>query len=268
MPSTERAGTPPSFVTALLDLARDGDRFEAPPRGWGGTRLFGGQVAAQALAAAAATVEPGRLPHVLHASFLRAGRSARPVRYDVERTRDGRSFSTRRVVAAQDRVVFEMTTSFHVPEPGTDWHPPAPIAPRPVDLASLPPWPEAPSTGFFEIRPVVPTTAPFSPPPYWIRSREPVGGDPVTRACVLAFVSDMGVVAAARPPGPNMATDAVSLNHAVWFHRPFAADEWHLFSAGPTSSRSGLGLACGTFHHEDGTLVATIVQEALFRRAR
>jgi acyl-CoA thioesterase-2 len=264
---TESVEEQPAWVARLLELSRDGesDMFEGRPQAAGGPRLFGGHVAAQALAAAAATVDLGRIPHALHGSFLRVGKSSLPVRYSVERTRDGRSFSTRRVVAAQRDVVFEMTAAFHTPEPGIDWHREIPAVPSPSELPSLPPRVNAPSTGFFEIRPLVPTDGPFSPPPYWIRAREPIGDDPVAATCVLTFMSDMGVVAAARAPLPDPPTAAVSLNHAVWFHRPFAAHQWHLFSAEPATNHGALGLVAGSFRREDGTLIATIMQEALLR---
>jgi acyl-CoA thioesterase II len=267
---TDRPEQQPDWIVRLLELVRDGDgdAFEGRPQTAGGPRLFGGHVAAQALAAAATTVDAGRIPHALHGSFLRVGRSSLPIRFEVERTRDGRSFSTRRVVAVQHEVVFEMTAAFHTPEPGIDWHQPLPAPTPPGQLPSLQPRRDAPSTGFFEIRPLVPTEAAFSPPPYWIRAREPIGGDGVTEACVLTFMSDMGVVAAARAPLPDPPTAAVSLNHAVWFHRPFAAHEWHLFSAEPATNHGALGLVAGGFRSEQGTLIATVMQEALLRTRR
>jgi acyl-CoA thioesterase-2 len=267
---TETVDEQPDWVTRLLELspAGDSDTFEGRAQAAGGPRLFGGYVAAQALAAAAATLDADRIPHALHGSFLRVGRSSLPVRYEVDRTRDGRSFSTRRVVAIQHDVVFEMTAGFHRPEPGIDWHPEVPATPSPHELPSLQPRLDAPSMGFFEIRPLVPTAAPFSPPPFWIRAREPIGGDAVTAACVLTFMSDMGIVAAARAPLPDPPSAAVSLNHAMWFHRPFVPHEWHLFSADSATNHGALGLAAGSFRSEDGTLIATVMQEALLRTRR
>jgi len=268
--STEHVGAQPEWVSGLLELSPlgEGDSFEGRPQTAGGPRLFGGHVAAQALAAAAATVDADRVPHVLHATFLRVGRSRLPVQYDVERTRDGRSFSTRRVIAVQHDVVFEMTAGFHTPESGIDWYPPAPAPPSPDDLPSLPPRLDRPSTGFFEIRPLTPSASGFSLPPYWIRAREPLGGDEITARCVLTFMSDMGIVAAARAPLPDPPAAAVSLNHAVWFHRPFVADQWHLFSADPATNNGALGLAAGSFRREDGAVIATVMQEGLLRANR
>jgi acyl-CoA thioesterase len=260
-----------SWIGRLVDLDRRGgsDTFVARSP-TGGTnqdgRLFGGLIAAQALAAAAATVDPAKLPQSLHLYFVRGGRPAVDVDMVVERTRDGRSFDTRRVTAVQDdKVILEMLASFHVSEPGVDRHPPAPPMP-PVD--------ECTSVGDvgglsdrFEMR--VPQTATIWGPPHWVRMLAPVEDDPVIRACALAFMSDMGLMAAARPPGTPLrfgpGFQAASLDHSVWFHRPFVPDRWHCYQASPINNVGSRGLAVGGFYDESGALVASMAQEALWR---
>jgi acyl-CoA thioesterase-2 len=250
----------------------DDDAFLAPTPADGPGRLFGGQVASQSLRAACLTVDAGRPPHSLHAYFILPGRPGEPLRLDVQRSRDGRSFTTRHVTASQGgKAIFELVASFHGTEAGDDWQLPAPSGiPLPDELAP----PELPSflkvALPFDIRPV---TAP--PPgsfplrhPFWVRVRGPVGDDPALHACLLTFLSDMAVVASARAPGSSIPAFAgASLDHAVWFHRPARADEWLLFSVDPVTNYGARGLARGTLHTEAGVLVASIAQEALLRPA-
>jgi acyl-CoA thioesterase len=237
---------------------------------WSRGRLFGGLIAAQALAAAGATIAEDKLPQSLHAYFVRSGQPGVDVELEVERTRDGRSFDTRRITASQaGAVILEMVASFHQPEPGTDWHPAAPPTVDLEDTADLPALTELADR--FEIRTPVPGGAGFggfTKPPYWIRTRQAVEDDPVTRDCTLTFMSDIGLMAAARPPatppvfGPGI---AASLDHSIWFHRPFDPERWHCYQANALNSNDARGLALGTFYDEQGTLVATIAQEALWR---
>ena len=257
----------------LLDLEDVGDDcYSAPTPNDGMGRLFGGQVASQTLRAATLTVEPGRLPHSFHAYFIRPGRPGSPLDLAVERTRDGRSFTTRRVVAAQNgEPIFELSASFHAPEPGDDWHLPAPSGVPHPELAGGAESPMAQFTTMspFELRPVV-APKPGEFPiihPFWVRTRERLPDDPSLHACVFAFMSDMGVVGSARAPESTLPKQfmGASLDHAVWFHRPARADEWVLFSVDPVTNFGARGLARGTMHTADGVLIASIAQEALLR---
>lgn len=249
------------------------DTFRADTPADGPSRLFGGQVASQALRAAAATVDPARAPHSLHAYFIRPGRPGPALRLQVERTRDGRSFTTRQVTASQDgEPIFVLAASFHAPEEGDDWQLPAPTdVPGPDDAGGKSPFSAFASMSPFELRPVR-STPPGEWPvfhPFWVKTAETLPDDPVLHLSVIAFMSDMGVVGSARAPvatRPKMFMGA-SLDHAVWFHRPARADEWLLFSVDPVTNHGARGLARGTFHTADGVLVASIAQEALLRDA-
>lgn len=261
-------------LAGLLDLQPSGDdRWVAPTTDQGPPRLFGGQVAAQALAAACKTVPSDRPPHSLHGYFIRPGRPDTTLELVVERTRDGRSFSTRHVTAVQaGKAIFNLTASFHGSEPGVDWQLPGPdLPPDPDDPRD----PRPPIRGVFfgldspfERRPVDPSTTgdPWPPHPCWIRLAEEISSDPAEQACALTYISDLGVVGSARAPEDRgRPSSLASLDHAVWFHRPFDISEWHLFSVDPVSNYGGRGLARGTFHAHDGRLVASLAQEALIR---
>ncbi|CAN5768585.1 acyl-CoA thioesterase II [soil metagenome] len=250
------------------------DAFVAPTPADGPDRLFGGQVAGQSLRAATLTVDPDRSAHSLHAYFIRPGRPGVALQLDVDRTRDGRSFTTRRVTASQDgEPIFVLAASFHISEPGEDWQ----DAGRPaVAGPDATPAPDSPIARFatmspFELRPVGGDLIDGSPVlhPFWVRTRERLPDDPALHTCVLAFISDMGVVGSARAPGASLAErfTGASLDHAVWFHRPARADEWLLFSVEPMTNHGSRGLARGTMHTRDGALVASLAQEALLRRA-
>ena len=257
----------------LLDLEQTSDdSFVAATPNDGMGRLFGGQVASQTLRAATMTVGADRPPHSLHAYFIRPGRPGSPIELAVERTRDGRSFTTRRVVASQNgEPIFELSASFHAAEEGDDWQLPAP---KEVADPDATPGVESPMSQFesmspFELRPVV-APKPGQFPiihPFWVRTRDRLADDPALHACVIAFMSDMGVVGSARSPESTLPKQfmGASLDHAVWFHRPGRADEWLLFSVDPVTNYGARGLARGTFHTRDGVLVASIAQEALLR---
>ena len=266
---TDTDARKPSWLAQLLELERDGDVFIArEPAGSNMSgRLFGGLVAAQCLAAAGATVEPDKLPQSLHAYFVLGGKPDVDVELVVERTRDGRSFDTRRVTALQNGdIILEMLASFHVSEPGTDAHPPAPPMPPVEECVELE-MGGGPQTRF-EMRAPTKQTM-FSGPPHWVRMVDEIEDDPVVRACALTYVSDMGLMAAARPPktkltfGPG--TVAASLDHSIWFHRPYAPDRWHCYHASHLNSVGARGLAIGGLYDEAGALVATMSQEALWR---
>ena len=257
-----------SWIARLVRLDGSGETFRTSNALGAGPRLFGGLIAAQALAAAAATVPSDRLPQSLHAYFIKGGRVGVDVVYTVEITRDGRSFATRRVTASQDGVpIFEMLTSFHRPEETLDWQRPA--TPR-LALAEATTVVEPPERwgDYFEARVAPEDTAPLWPSqPFWFRSRQPIEDDPVLRACALTFISDLGMVSTARPPGtvePG-AGGAASLDHAVWLHRPVDPHQWHCYNAVAMSHRDARGLAFGSIHDSAGALVASVAQESLWR---
>lgn len=258
----------PSWLARLLALEGDGDEFVArQPAGPNqGGRLFGGLVAAQALAAAGATVEPTKLPQSLHAYFVRKGRPEVDVEMGVERTRVGRSFDTRRVTARQKgEVILELLASFHVAEPGPDHHPPPAPMPPPEECTTVQ---VAGGSTRFELR-APNRSGTFMGPPHWVRLTDPIEDDPLIRACALTYVSDMGLMAAARPPDTDLSLatgiTAASLDHTVWFHRPYVPDRWHAYQATHLNSVGARGLAFGGLYAEDGTLVASMSQEALWR---
>ncbi|MEY2565931.1 MAG: acyl-CoA thioesterase [Actinomycetota bacterium] len=255
-----------------LEPTAAADAFRAPVPDEGPERLFGGHVAAQALRAATLTVDDDRPPHSLHAYFIRPGRLGDPLELRVDRTRDGRSFTTRRVEVNQSgETIFVLAASFAAAEEGDDWQLPAPTnVPDPDEVGGG----ESPISKFtamspFELRPVV-APAPGEFPiihPFWVRTVGPLPDDAAVHACALTYMSDMGVVGSARAPVstlPKMFMGA-SLDHAVWFHRPVRADEWLLFSVDPVSNAASRGLARGTFHTAEGVLVASVAQEALLR---
>jgi acyl-CoA thioesterase-2 len=263
--------SPPHFgqLLDILALESSGEgRFLAPTPADGPPRLFGGQVASQAARAATLTVDPARSIHSLHAYFVRPGRSGVPVELTVDHTRDGRSFSTRRVAASQGgEDILLLDASFHIAEDGEDWQAdPLPGVPKPDDVRP----PANADMRFrmmsrpFDLRPVRVNEG-FPLHPCWVRVQEPLGDDLALHACALTYVSDLAVVGSVRRPGAALAWGGSSLDHAVWFHRPARVDQWLLFSVDPVVNFGARGLARGTFHTEDGTLIASIAQECLLR---
>ena len=259
------------MMLRLLDLESSGDdRFLARTSSDGPPRLFGGQVASQSLRAATLTVDADRSAHSFHAYFLRPGRPGIPLDLDVERTRDGRSFTTRRVTASQEgEPIFLLAASFHSSEDGDDWQLPGrDDLPGPDGAGGESPFSAFSTMSPFEIRPLAGSSAGFPVlHPFWVRTRDRLPDDPALHLCVIAFMSDMGVVGSARAPGSSLPARfmGASLDHAVWFHRPARADEWLLFEVEPLSNFGSRGLARGSFRAVDGTLVASIAQEALLR---
>lgn len=262
-------------------------RGRSPQVGW--QRVFGGQVIAQALVAAGRTVEAGRHIHSLHGYFVRPGDPAVPILYDVERIRDGGSFTTRRVKAVQHgEAIFFMTASFHADEPGFDHQIPMPDVPPPEDLvlesgmrerflAKAPQnvrdyW-ERPRP--IELRPVELTQylAPEKLPPsqnVWVRATGPVPDDRTVQAAVLGYLSDMTLLNTALFAHGTSVFDRglqiASLDHAMWFHRPFAMDDWLLYAQDSPSTSGARGLTRGSLFSRSGGLVASVAQEGLIRR--
>ena len=272
----------------LLELERIEDRiFRGQSRDLGGARVFGGQVLGQALTAASYTVE-GRNVHSLHAYFLVAGDVNAPIVYEVELARDGKSFSNRRVVAIQHgQPIFNMTASFQVPEEGLEHAAPMPQVPGPeglADVRELPPAvlekvPEKMRRFLtherpFEFRPVEPihVIAPPRAAParhIWVKTVDNLPDDADLHRNVLAYVSDYQLVSTATlPHGIHFAEGNVqlaSLDHAMWFHRPFRADEWLLYAMESPNASGGRGLALGKIFSREGALVASTAQEGVVR---
>lgn len=261
--------------------------FRGKSRDIGSLRVFGGQVLGQSLQAATHTIE-GRDAHSLHAYFLRAGDPDAPIVYDVDRARDGRSFSVRRVVAIQHgRPIFNMSASFQVPEEGVEHQISMPVVPMPEDLPAL----QRPSDDVMEqipekmrrwirrknpleFKPVVqldPVNPPSQPPQQyiWVRIRNALNVNPSVHKVLLAYTSDFYLIwTAALPHGLSFLKGNVqmaSLDHAMWFHRDFKMDEWLLYACDSPSSSHARGLARGSFFNRQGKLVASTAQEGLIR---
>lgn len=279
-------------LLGLLALERiEQDIFRGQSRPSVVPRVFGGQVAAQALVAAGRTVPADRPPHSLHAYFLRPGDPGAPIVYTVDRIRDGRSFTTRRVVAVQQgRTIFNLTASFHKPESGFDHQLPLRrVVPDPEELPTvaeevrerlhdLPASLERMERRMpFEIRYAdrlrwTPEEIEGAEPrsAVWMRAVGPLGDDPLVHTCALTYASDMTLLDAVRIPveplwGPR-GFDMASLDHAMWFHRPFRADEWFLYDQESPIATGGRGLARGRIYDREGRLLVSVVQEGLFRK--
>ncbi|MCR6628268.1 MAG: acyl-CoA thioesterase II [Pseudoxanthomonas sp.] len=281
-----------SELIELLSLERLEDNlFRGQSRDIGTKYVFGGQVLGQALSAAQATVEGGsgsRRAHSLHAYFLRAGNIEAPIVYEVDRTRDGGSFSVRRVTAIQHgRVIFFCAASFQAEEDGAEHQLSMPEVPQPEDIAPAPPVPTQVMAslppkvqrwmsrrGPFEFRHVYPRDElnPPKRPPFqqvWFRLSEPVGDSPELHRALLAYASDFQLLGTATYPHgisyyqPNV--QMASLDHALWFHRPFRADDWLLYSIDSPSASGSRGLARGQIFDRQGRLVASTAQEGLIR---
>ncbi|MEH1126021.1 acyl-CoA thioesterase [Micromonospora sp. CPCC 206061] len=273
----------------VLDLSQIGEstfRGVSPPVG--PQRVFGGQVAGQALVAAGRTVEPTRFVHSLHGYFVRPGDPTEPIEYRVENIRDGRSFSVRRSVAYQHgKPIFFMAASFHRQEEGLDHHAPAPLdVPRPDELPTMADrlakyseragiWAAIPRP--IDVRYVGepgwvrPGDRPADPHQrVWMRLDGKLPDDPLLHACALAYASDLTLLDSVLSVhgevwGPGGVVGA-SLDHALWFHRQFRADEWFLYDCWSPSASGSRGLATGRMFTLEGRHIATAVQEGLLRR--
>ncbi|MDQ2846194.1 MAG: acyl-CoA thioesterase II [Actinomycetota bacterium] len=249
-------------------------------------RVFGGQVAAQALVASGRTVPDGRTVHSLHSYFLRPGNPKEPITYRVDRARDGRSFTTRRVVAEQREVpIFTLSASFQIDEAGLDHQLTMPTMPAPESLPSYAerlasavdagPWAQVPRP--VDIRYVSEppwSRRPGPPEPgarsqVWFRADGTMPDDPLMHICLLTYVSDLFLldsVLATHGRNPNVGNlQMASLDHAVWFHRPIRMDDWVLYDISSPSASGARGLGLGYFFGADGQMLATVVQEGLVR---
>jgi acyl-CoA thioesterase II len=288
---TEVDEQPLSLITDILSLEQlEVDIFRGLSPDEDLQRVFGGQVAGQALVAAGRTVPEGRPVHSLHAYFLRPGDPGIPIVYTVDRIRDGRSFSTRRVVAVQHgRAIFTLSASFHIVEDGAEHQfemPDAPppesvpvwqerlrefgdrvparwLRPRPIEVRYVgdPPWaardPEAPTDTSTMV---------------WMRASGPLPEDPLLHVCAAAYASDMtlldSVLLAQRLAWAEDTVTGASLDHAMWFHAPFRADDWLLYVQEAPASSGARGLARGHIYRRDGRLAISVVQEGLIRARR
>jgi acyl-CoA thioesterase II len=266
-------------------------RGRSPQSRW--QRVYGGQVIGQALVAACRTVDEvaQRPPHSLHAYFLLGGDPKVPIVYEVERIRDGRSFTTRRVTAIQHgRAIFSMEVSFHGAEEGLSHQFPMPDVPKPDSLPSeteirqrmLHLLPEPVRRYYQRERPIEMRAVEYGR--YlgqqvegdrfhvWVRATGRLPDEPAIHQCVLAYASDMSLLGAALiPHGRSLFSDefmAASLDHAMWFHRPFRADEWMLYVQDSPSLAGSRGFTRGEIFASDGTLVASVAQEGLLRQRR
>jgi acyl-CoA thioesterase II len=254
-------------------------------------RVFGGQVAAQALVAAGRTVSADRPVHSLHAYFLRPGDPNIPIIYDVDRIRDGKSFTTRRVVAIQHgRAIFNLAASFQIDEPGPDHAMRMPDVAGPDDVPTVKERLAAHSDRFSKdalewlsrktpietrplgdphwLRPVLDARDREPQQDQWFRATGKMPDDPLLHACVVAYASDMSLIDTATLPhaiGYDGSVMTASLDHAMWFHREFRADEWLLYHQVSPSASGARGLAQGYVFRRDGALVVTVIQEGLIR---
>jgi acyl-CoA thioesterase-2 len=273
------------FLVKLLDLEPiEVNIFRGVSPDESRQRVFGGQVAAQALMAAGRTVERGRV-HSLHAYFLRPGDPNVPILYEVDRIRDGRSFTTRRVVAIQHgQAIFNVAASFHVYEEGAfDHQVPMPEVPDPETLPSLherlEPLRDELADWFARPHPIeqrhvgdLPWMQHDPGDPVqrvWIRADGTLPDDPLLHACVAAYASDMSLFDTMLAPHEVRWDDAefmgASLDHCMWFHRPLRADDWLLYDMDSPNAYAARGLARGFLFSRDGTLVVSVVQEGLMR---
>jgi len=281
-------------ILHLLDLEQiEKDIFRGPGLATSWRRTFGGLVIAQAAMAAARTVE-NRPIHSLHGYFILPGDSHKPIVYQVERIRDGGSFSTRRCVAIQDgQTIFFLSASFHVAEEGFSHQTPMPDVPDPDQLPSLqdivqqygetlPPWVRLylDRDRPVELRPVdlgryLPMKKGETRPAQqkaWLRAPQKLPDDPAIHRAVLAYMSDMTLLDTSLVSHGttvfNPGIQAASLDHALWFHRPFRADDWLLYVQDSPNANGALGLTRGGIYARNGDVVASVAQEGLIRKRR
>jgi acyl-CoA thioesterase II len=285
---SETGKSPVADLIALLDLEKiEENIFRGNSPKDRSQRVFGGQVLGQALVAAGRTVE-NRVCHSLHAYFLVAGDPKVPILYEVDRSRDGSSFSSRRVVAIQHgRQIFNMSASFQIVESGLEHQIDPPVVPGPDDLPSEDDFrrqmadkiPESYREHFLrprpiELRPVdrVDIFAPQKRAPrqsVWVRATGALPDDIALNQCILAYASDMTLLdTSLLPHGIGWFEDGIqiaSIDHAMWFHRPFRADQWLLYAQDSPSASGARGFNRGLIYSQDGRLVASVTQEGLMR---
>ncbi len=287
-PAEGAAAAAVAELLGFLDLTKIEDnifRGLTPQVGW--QRVFGGLVVAQALVAASRSVL-GRSPHSLHGYFLLPGDPLAPIIYEVDRLRDGRSFATRRCNAIQHgHAIFSLSASFQIEEEGLEYAAAMPDAPPPESLPSEAELietfgeglPEPIRRWFASVRPI--ETRPVDPARYmrrqpgapfqnvWLRAASPLPDDPAIHRAVLAYLSDMTLLDTALMAHGRYIFDkrlqVASIDHALWFHRPFRADEWLLYVQDSPNTSGGRGLTRGLLFSRDGRLIASAMQEGLMR---
>lgn len=281
--------TPLGELLALLDLEPlEVNIYRGRNRDIGSTRVFGGQVFAQALVAARRTVDEPREAHSVHGYFILPGDLKAPIVYFVDRLRDGSSFATRRVTAIQHgQAIFNLSASFHRQEDGLEHQPAMPDAPAPESLETelnliramadrIPEsyraiWTQERPIDFRPVDPVDPFRASAKPPvrQLWFRAIGTMPDEPLLHQAVLAYASDYSLLTTAllphgvsyRAPGLQLA----SLDHSLWMHRPFRADEWMLYTMDSPVSHGARGFARGAIYSQSGDLIASVAQEGLLR---
>jgi len=262
--------------------------FRGQSRDTGSPQVFGGQVLGQALKAASATIDDPRKVHSLHAYFLRRGDFTKPIVYSVDRSRDGGSFSTRRVLAIQDgEQIFICSASFQIEEQGLEYQASAPQVPGPEELQPLAKPPQAEIDKLpdklrrwlaierpFEFRPVQPYNPlrPIASEPVrqiWMRAVDKLPDDDALHRCLLAYMSDYWLLdTTTMPHGSSFLRGNLimaSIDHAIWFHRPARVDDWLLYCLDSPSSSGARGFARGSLYSRSGVLVASTAQEGLIR---
>jgi acyl-CoA thioesterase-2 len=283
----------PNSVAGLLSLLEleqlEVDLFRGRQPDTSRQRVFGGQVAAQALVAASETVPPEVSAHSLHAYFLRPGDTSIPIVYDVERIREGRSFATRRVVARQHGAsIFFLTASFHVKEIGYDHQDVMPDVPAPDECPMMGDlfrqvtgrledkswereWAALDVRYAGDSRPGgrIPGDLEPARTQIWLKASDRLPADPIVHTCVLAYASDLTLLGVSLVPHGviivSRRLQPASLDHSMWFHRPFRADEWLLYDQHSPSASGARGFAHGRIFSQDGRLVASVAQEGLIR---
>jgi acyl-CoA thioesterase II len=271
-------------ILELLDVERIEENLFRGRNAAESEHVFGGQVLAQAIGAANRTIDGDRRIHSIHAYFLRPGDWNVPILYQVDRIRDGRSFTTRRVVAIQQgQAIFNLQASFHVTEAGLDYQVPMPQVPDPRGLPDMrtrmAPYKDKMGDWLDRPRPI--DLRYIGPSPMerrdvrdyrqqvWLRADGRLPDDPVLHACVVTYASDLTLLdTTVLPHGVSWSDTKVqmaSLDHAMWFHRPFRADEWLLYDQITPSTSNARGLAAGSIYTESGDLVVSVVQEGMIR---
>ncbi|MGO3126159.1 MAG: acyl-CoA thioesterase [Advenella sp.] len=256
---------------------------------FGTGRIFGGQVLGQSLMAASLTVSPGRAVHSLHSYFLRPGDTSKPIRFEVERTRDGGSFSARRVIASQlDQPIFIMSSSFQGEEPGFQHQTPAPVVTPPdslknekqliADIEQKLPKRLASLVGrdfAIEMRPVEPShmlkPGNYDPQAHiWFRAADKLPDNPLLHRAMLAYTSDFYLLFTSLLPHNqtpfSISMQMATIDHAIWFHRPFRMDEWLLYSLESPSASNARGFCRAHVYNSKGDLIASTTQEGLIRK--
>ncbi|MGK0297335.1 MAG: acyl-CoA thioesterase-2 [Gammaproteobacteria bacterium] len=277
------------LISLMYVKQLDTRTFEGSSRDIGTGRVYGGQVLGQALKAAQLTVGEGKTVHSMHAYFMREGNHNIPITYHVDITRDGRSFSTRHVVAfQQNRPIFITDMSFQITETGMEYQPAMPIIKEPESYKSLTDYDTSGINKLsdklqkliklsspFEIKPIPPGDIPSDSSKQkfvWIKTRQKIIDDADIHRAILAYISDYGLVTTTLIPHDidfeTPTLQMASIDHGMWFHRPFKVDNWLLYAYEAISTSNSRGLAYGSIYDIQGKLIATTIQEGLIRQIK